>query len=162
MIDDTAATANSVNIDPFQFQPGEAAEVGKAIATALNAARSLTPAAEPPPVIDLSGDWSVRVQFLHGERLHKLRLQQQGNQLTGSQESDQFAGKVVGKLAAQTVRLEFEARHEGSAIAYRFEGKVDADRMAGEVVLGSATDNHRGPVNLSQFGKGQWQAQRAG
>ena len=26
---------------------------------------------------------------------------------------------------------------------------------------GSATDNHRGPVNLSQFGKGQWQAQRA-
>ena len=28
MTDDTSATANSVTIDPFQFQPGEAAEVG--------------------------------------------------------------------------------------------------------------------------------------
>ena len=31
-------------------------------------------------------------------------------------------------------------------------------RMQGDVFLGSATDHHRGPVNLSQFGKGQWQA----
>jgi hypothetical protein len=29
------------------------------------------------------------------------------------------------------------------------------------VFLGSATDHHRGPVNLSQFGKGQWQASRS-
>ncbi len=68
MIDDTAATANSVVIDPFQFQPGEAAEVGKGIAAALAAARSLQPAREPPPMLDLSGDWSLRVQFLHGQR----------------------------------------------------------------------------------------------
>jgi hypothetical protein len=161
MIDDTTATTNSVNIDPFQFQPGESAEVGKAIAAALTAARALSPAEEPPPAIDLSGQWTVRVQFMHGERLHRLRLQQTGKDLSGSQESEQFAGKVVGSLTAQNVRMEFEARHEGSAIAYRFEGKVNADRMTGEVILGSATDSHRGPVNLSQFGKGQWQAQRS-
>jgi uncharacterized pyridoxal phosphate-dependent enzyme len=161
MIDDTTATANSVNIDPFQFRPGESAEVGKAIAVVLTAARTLSAAVEPPPAIDLSGEWTVRVQFMHGERLHRLRLQQHGKELSGCQESEQFAGKVVGKLTAQNVRMEFEARHEGSAIAYRFEGKVDANRMTGEVVLGSATDSHRGPVNLSQFGKGQWHAQRA-
>ncbi len=161
MIDDTAATANSVTIDPFQFQPGESAEVGRAIAVALTAARSLEPPREQPPVIDLSGEWSLHVQFLHGQRLHKLRLQQQGSQLTGSQESEQFAGTVVGRLTARNILMEFEARHEGSAIAYRFQGTVDADRMTGEVLLGSATDSHRGPVNLSQFGKGQWQAERA-
>jgi hypothetical protein len=160
MIDDTAATANSVVIDPFQFQPGEAADVGKAIAVALAAARSLEPEKEPPAVIDLSGEWSLRVQFLHGQRSHRLRLLQQGSQLAGSQESEQFAGNVVGRLTAQDIRMEFEARHEGSAIAYRFEGTVEADRMTGEVLLGSATDAHRGPVNLSQFGKGQWQAHR--
>jgi D-glucosaminate-6-phosphate ammonia-lyase len=162
MIDDTAATANSVVIDPFQFQPGEAAEVGKAIAAALAAARLLEPTKEPPPVIDLSGEWSLRVQFLHGQRLHRLRLRQQGSHLTGSQESEQFAGTVVGRLTARNIVMEFEARHEGSAIAYRFEGSVNADSMTGEVLLGSATDSHRGPVNLSQFGKGQWQAERAG
>jgi D-glucosaminate-6-phosphate ammonia-lyase len=161
MIDDTSATAKSVNVDPFQFQPGEAAEVGKAIAAALTAARSLQPATEPAPAIDLSGNWDIRVQFLHGERTHRLRLQQQGNQLSGRQQSEQFEGDVIGKLTGQGVRMEFEARHEGSAIAYRFEGKVNDGKMEGEVVLGSATDHHRGPVNLSQFGKGQWQALRS-
>ncbi len=160
MIDDTSATANSVTIDPFQFSPGEAAQVGQAIADALKAAHNLQPAAEPAAVLDLSGNWNVRVQFLHGERKHRLRLQQQGSRLSGSQQSEQFESDVIGKLAAQHVRMEFETRHEGSAIAYRFEGTVSDGRMQGEVFLGSATDNHRGPVNLSQFGKGQWQAER--
>jgi hypothetical protein len=100
------------------------------------------------------------VRFLHGERKHRLKLQQQGSQLSGSQQSEQFESNVIGKLAAQHVRMEFETRHEGSAIAYRFEGTVSNGKMQGEVLLGSATDNHRGPVNLSQFGKGQWQAER--
>ena len=160
MTDDTSATANSLAIDPFQFSPGEAAQVGEAIANALIAAHNLHPAAEPTAASDLSGDWDVRVRFLHGERKHRLKLQQQGSQLSGSQQSEQFESNVIGKLAAQHVRMEFETRHEGSAIAYRFEGTVSNGRMQGEVFLGSATDNHRGPVNLSQFGKGQWQAER--
>ena len=135
--------------------------MGKAIAAVLAASHTLAPVMEPVPEIDLSGEWSLRVQFLHGERLHTLRLRQQGNQLTGHQESEQFAGKVVGRLTAQEIRLEFEARHEGSAIAYCLEGTAEAGRMAGDVILGSATDSHRGPVNLGQFGKGRWHAQRA-
>ena len=161
MLDDTSATANSINIDPFQLQAGEAAQVGKAIEAALNAARSLRPTQEPAPAIDLSGSWTVRVNFLHGERTHRLRLQQRGGELTGSQQSEQFEGNVVGRLSAEQVRMEFETRHEGSAIAYRFEGRVRDGGMEGEVILGSATDKHRGPVNLSQFGKGQWQASRS-
>src|SRR5690242_93439 len=161
MIDDTVATANSVTIDPFQLQPGEAAQVGQAIADALNAAHNLHPATEPQAQADISGTWEVRVQFLHGERRHRLKLQQQGSQLSGSQQSEQFESNVVGKLAAQHVHMQFETRHEGSAIAYRFEGTVTNGKMQGDVFLGSATDHHRGPVNLSQFGKGQWEAMRA-
>jgi len=160
MIDDNSAVANSVTIDPFQFEPGEAAEVGKAIATVLKAARSVQPAKEAGTALDLSGEWSVRVQFLYGERVHKLRLRQQGTQLSGSQDSEQFAGPVSGILQDSAIIMQFEARHEGSVLAYRFEGKVDADRMTGNVHLGSGTDGHRGPVNLGQFGDGQWQAQR--
>ena len=117
---------------------------------------------EPAAAIALSGNWEVRVQVLHGERKHRLRLQQQGSALSGSQQSEQFESNVIGRLAAQNVRMEFETRHEGSAIAYRFEGTVSDGTMQGDVILGSATDNHRGPVNLSQFGKGQWQASRSG
>jgi L-seryl-tRNA(Ser) seleniumtransferase len=161
MIDDTSATANSVILDPFQFQPGEAAQVGRAIAAALNDARAMQRAPEVSAATNLSGSWDVHVQFLHGERQHRLRLQQQGNQLKGSQESEQFASQVIGRLSGAGVHMEFETRHEGSAIAYRFEGTVENGRMQGEVFLGSASDSHRGPVNLSQFGKGQWQASRS-
>ncbi|HEX4173389.1 MAG TPA: aminotransferase class V-fold PLP-dependent enzyme [Acetobacteraceae bacterium] len=160
MIDDTTATANSVTIDPFQFQPGEAAQVGQAIADALTAAHNLQHPTEPPVQADISGNWDVRVHFLHGERKHRLKLQQQGSQLSGSQQSEQFESNVIGRLGARQVHMQFETRHEGSAIAYRFEGTVSNGTMQGEVFLGSATDNHRGPVNLSQFGKGKWEATR--
>ena len=91
----------------------------------------MQPATEPAAAIDLSGNWDVRVQFLHGERKHRLRLQQQGSQLSGSQQSEQFESNVIGRLAAQHVRMEFETRHEGSAIAYRFEGTVNDGTHAG-------------------------------
>ena len=90
-----------------------------------------------------------------------MRLRQQGSELSGSQESEQFASTVIGRLRGKGVHMEFETRHEGSAIAYRFEGVVANGTMKGEVFLGSATDHHRGPVNLSQFGKGHWQASRS-
>lgn len=161
MLDDTSAKANSINIDPFQFSPGEAAQVGTAIADAFTAAHNLHPTADPAAAADVSGEWEVLVQFLHGKRKHRLRLKQQGSALSGSQSSEQFESSVIGKLAEQRVHMEFETRHEGSAIAYRFEGTVKNGTMQGDVFLGSATDHHRGPVNLSQFGKGQWQASRA-
>jgi L-seryl-tRNA(Ser) seleniumtransferase len=160
MLDDTSAQANVINIDPFQFSPGEAAQVGSAIANTLTAAHNLHPAADPAAAADVSGEWEVLVQFLHGKRKHRLKLRQQGGALSGSQSSEQFESNVVGKLAEQRVHMEFETRHEGSAIAYRFEGTVKNGTMQGDVFLGSATDDHRGPVNLSQFGRGQWEASR--
>jgi D-glucosaminate-6-phosphate ammonia-lyase len=160
MIDDTSAKANSVNLDPFQFSPGEAAQVGTAIANTLTAAHNLQPTTDPAAAADVSGEWDVLVEFLHGKRKHRLNLKQQGSALSGSQSSEQFESNVIGKLAEQQVHMEFETRHEGSAIAYRFEGIVKNGSMKGDVFLGSATDHHRGPVNLSQFGKGQWQAER--
>jgi hypothetical protein len=32
--------------------------------------------------------------------------------------------------------------------------------MTGTVILGAVTDHHQGLVNLSQFGSGNWQADR--
>ena len=39
MLDDNSATENSIEIDPFQLQPGEAAQVGGAIAAVLSTSR---------------------------------------------------------------------------------------------------------------------------
>jgi hypothetical protein len=58
------------------------------------------------------------------------------------------------------VCLTLTDRYEGSTICYRLDGEIADQRMSGTVVLGSASDHHRGPVNLAQFGSGEWQALR--
>ena len=160
MIDDNTALVDSITLDPFQLEPGQAAEVGRAIAGVLNAARA--PAAEPAaaPAADISGDWEVRVNFLYGERKHRVTLRQQGNSLAGDQHSTQFDGTVAGSLQANRVRMTFTTRYEGAVISYQLDGEVANGRMRGKVMLGGGMEGHVGPVNLAQFGTGDWQAVR--
>jgi hypothetical protein len=161
MLDDMAATANSVDIDPFGLQPGQADQVGRALAAALAApaAHKGEPAA---PVVDLSGTWDVRVSFLHGERSHRLTLRQQDGAVTGSQSSQQFEGPVSGRLDADRLHLVFRTRYEGATISYQLSGTITDDRMQGSVALGSVSDHHQGPINRTQFGTGQFQGMRVG
>jgi L-seryl-tRNA(Ser) seleniumtransferase len=161
MLDDMATTANSVEVDPFGLQPGEADQVGRAIAAVL-AIPAVAKAPTPTPKIDISGAWDVQVSFLHGARSHRLTLQQQGGAITGSQTSQQFEGPVTGSLSADGVRLEFRTRYEGSTIFYSLHGDVADGQMNGTVELGTASDHHQGPINKSQFGTGAFRAVRAG
>ncbi len=161
MLDDADATAELVEIDPFGLQPGEATEVGKAVAAALGASRAATVVAQADDGVDLSGEWKVTVRFLRGERRHRLQLHQEGEVISGRHELEQFAGDVAGRLDALGVRLTLRARFEGSTISYRLDGVIANGGMQGEAVLGSATDHHQGPVNMAQFGSGRWEAVRA-
>ena len=61
MLDDMATTANSVEIDPFGLQPGEADQVGaRHCGGAVDAGRGER-AAPAAPKLDVSGAWDVRV-----------------------------------------------------------------------------------------------------
>src|SRR6185503_765719 len=97
---------------------------------------------------------------MHGARLHRLALQQQGGDITGHQRSAQFAGPVEGAVDGDRVRFAFGSRYEASNISYRFEGRVSDGAMAGTVLLGAASDQNAGIVNRSQFGAGAWEARR--
>lgn len=163
MLDDNSATENSIEIDPFQLQPGEAAQVGGAVAAALAAARRDAVEAKPAAVADLGGEWEMQVEFLHGARSHRLTLEQRGADLAGRQHSDGFAGPVSGSLAGSSVRFAFTARYEGSVISYLLDGELRDGRMAGAARLGAANpQGGSGIVNRSQFGPGRWHAARVG
>jgi D-glucosaminate-6-phosphate ammonia-lyase len=160
MLDDNSATADSIAIDPFQLQPGEAVQVGDAIVAALRASltnRSPEARAAAPQI---AGEWELRVEFMHGARLHRLALQQQGAGITGHQRSALFDGPVEGAVDGARVRLAFGGRYEASNISYRFEGRIDDGAMAGTVLLGAASDQNSGVVNRTQFGAGAWEARR--
>ena len=160
MLDDNSATENSIAVDPFQLQPGEAAEVGDAVVAVLRASLSNRPPAAQPPSPAVAGEWELRVDFLHGVRSHRLALEQRGNQLAGHQRSAQFEGPVTGMVEADLIQFSFGSRYEASNLSFRFEGKLRDGAMAGTVALGAASDQNAGIVNRSQFGTGTWQARR--
>jgi L-seryl-tRNA(Ser) seleniumtransferase len=160
MLDDMSATANSVAIDPFGLQPGEAELVGRALARALEVPATAPLQAAAPAALDVSGVWEMDVSFLKGERKHSVELQQQAGAITGRQSSPQFEGPVTGSVDGTAVHLTFSMWHEGTLIAYRLEGAVAGGQMQGDVTLGSATHHHQGPINLAQFGPGRFQATR--
>ncbi len=160
ILDDTSLRENSITIDPFGLQPGQARQVAEAIAASL----ALGPASAPAPAApsaDLSGSWVVTTEFLHGTRNHRMRLQQEGNSLTGHQTSPQFEGKAHGTIADSAVRLNFETWFEGSIIRYALEGSASGAEMHGIALLGTSTPHHTGPVNFAQFGEARWSAVRA-
>ncbi len=152
MLDDMATSADSVEIDPFGLQPGEAAQVGRALAEALAAHLEKGQPAQAAPTTDVTGLWEIGVAFQRGERTHRVELRQQDGALTGTQSSVQFEGPVSGRLDGETIRLVFQTRFEGTTIVYRLDGSVADGQMRGTVTLGSLTDHHQGPINLAQFG----------
>lgn len=159
MLDDMSATADSIAIDPFSLQPGEAAQVGDAIAIALSANAAPSPAASPVQA-SLAGSWALDLTFLHGTRSHHLNLAQSGARLSGNHESPDFSGPVAGSLTADGVAFQFDTIYEGSTIRYRFEGKIEGAELAGSVTFGTFNAQHQGAVNLAQFGSGHWTARR--
>jgi len=160
MLDDTTATANSIAIDPFALQPGEANTVGIAIAGVLSSAARTAPSANKPVSVELAGDWELRVRFLRGERAHRLRIEQDGFEIRGHQHSEDFDSPVTGRVTPEGIEFTFLHRYEGSRINYRFLSQAKGAALAGTVVLGVVTDSHQGALNMSQFGTGDWQASR--
>ncbi|MGE5271352.1 MAG: hypothetical protein ACM3JG_16950, partial [Thiohalocapsa sp.] len=164
MLDDNSATDDAIAVDPFQLQPGEAAQVGDAVAAALTASLTNRAPRVAGAAPDVAGDWQLRVEFLRGAREHRLVLRQVGNALVGEQHSEQLAeplaGPVEGSLDGEVVRFAFGGRYEASTLSFRFEGRVSNGAMSGTVVLGAASDQNAGLVNRSQFGTGTWQARR--
>jgi D-glucosaminate-6-phosphate ammonia-lyase len=159
MLDDIAGTAQSVRIDPVNLQPGEAYEVGRAIAQVL---ARLRPAGRvvTEPAIDVSGLWEITVDFLRGRRVHRLHLDQDGTALSGRQDSEQFSGGVAGHVSGSTVELTFDGLYEGSTIFYSFAGEAAPSHMGGTVLFGAANGTSRGTLNLRQHGGGTWLASR--
>jgi L-seryl-tRNA(Ser) seleniumtransferase len=162
MLDDNSTTDDSIAVDPFQLQPGEAAEVGDAVVNALRASLTNRPLAAPSPAPEIAGEWQLRVEFLQGGRDHPLVLRQEGGKLAGEQHSEQFTGPVEGRLDGDCVRFNFAGRYEASTLSFRFDGRVASGAMSGTVALGAASDQNAGLVNRGQFGTGQWRARRTG
>lgn len=163
LIHDFWSTPNSIILDPVNLSDDEAEIVGGALANVFRQPKSIAqPALKPRPEIDISGNWCVEIQFLHGSATHHVEVQQNGEIISGVHHTGSSSGIVSGEVHGR--QISFESVHERVPIwlFYGFEGEVREDgSISGAVRLGGTAKEHLGPVFKGQFGSAEWLATSA-
>ena len=102
------------------------------------------PAAKPA---DVAGTWDLSVASPNGTGSRVLKLQQDGEKLTGEIESSVSSGKVTGSVNGNAIAFTATVAMDTGTFEIRYTGKVDADRMSGDVDFG-------------EYGRGTWSGVR--
>ncbi|MBT4504108.1 MAG: aminotransferase class V-fold PLP-dependent enzyme [Gemmatimonadetes bacterium] len=126
----------SINITPNQMQPGNAEVVAERVYQILSEERSPKSTELAPAGADIDGHWDVTVEFFSGTGRHQLFLQQDGNWIEGTHESDFSSQGIAGTIEANEVKLRSEMRRPGNGITFIFSGKIEGGTISGTVFLG--------------------------
>jgi L-seryl-tRNA(Ser) seleniumtransferase len=127
---------------------GEEKTVADRLFGALSSPATKAAPAAAAPAADLSGEWTVRIQYAAGTSVHTLYLRQRGNDVDGAHQGDFVAREVSGTIDGDAVKLRssYEEDH-GDALNFTFTGKVKGDELAGDLDMG-------------EYLKAQWTARR--
>jgi hypothetical protein len=140
--------ASQISVMPYMMMPGD----DKIVAERIYEALSKPPKFENPSVpqgepVSVAGQWQVELQFLRGTAQHIIILEQHGGELTGTHQGEFISGDLSGMVAANEVRFRSSQKIEGQRLSYEFTGKVEQDKMSGDVDMG-------------EYGPAKWSAQR--
>jgi L-seryl-tRNA(Ser) seleniumtransferase len=100
-------------------------------------------------MVNLSGAWIVRIRFALGEARHSMQLEQQGEELKGRYRSLYGEREVRGQVRDGQVHLRVPIYYQGVGVTYGFSGRLNGDQLSGEVDLG-------------EYWKATWEAERTG
>jgi seryl-tRNA(Sec) selenium transferase len=134
--DDPAQTG--ISVTPYMLLPGEE----QIIADRLRAVLANPPRNEPiatpaPPLMDLTGDWTVRIDYAAATSTHTLYLRQRGNTIDGSHQGEFVTRDLAGSIEGNTVRLRSEyGEDHGDALNFTFAGTIEGDGLAGTLDMG--------------------------
>ncbi|MCC6861591.1 MAG: hypothetical protein IT158_23680 [Bryobacterales bacterium] len=139
---------SSVVIFPQMMVTGDEKVVAERLRAVLSRPpRIPKPAPEPGQPASIAGQWDVRLEFVLGSAGHSLFLEQDGGSLSGTHRGGVLSGDLRGGVAGSEVHFSSSHRHEGTRLSYVFRGRVENDRMSGTVDLG-------------EYGKARWTAER--
>src|SRR5450759_1308385 len=124
----------------------------KVVADRLYALLSKPPKMENPPspagpLAALSGQWNLRLDFVHGSANHTLVLEQDGGKLVVTHQGEFASGDLSGTVAANTVRFQSSLPTEGTRVSFQFSGTAEGGKMSGTVALG-------------EYGEARWKAEK--
>lgn len=132
---DVSQTA--ISITPYMMSLGEEQIVADRLHAQLSN-RPLRPdEALIPPATDLTGQWTVHLEYAAGASDHTFFLRQRGNQIDGVHQGNFVSRDLTGTIAGDSVRLRSGYGEEhGDALSFSFAGKVAADEMGGMLDMG--------------------------
>lgn len=127
-----------LSITAYMMEPGEDKIVGDRIYQILSAKRPARVVPEPKaPAGDLTGRWTVRIEYAAGASEHTLHLKQTAGRVVGTHHGDFTARDLNGTVSGDEVRLASNIGEvHGAALSYRFTGKLADDKMSGDLDMG--------------------------
>ena len=132
----TRDNSTSINITPSQMRPGNAKLVAERLHEILATKRKAASDEMNPAKANLIGRWEVKVNFFSSVSTHYFFLEQDGNWITGTHQSDFSTQEIVGMIEDKQVKLRSRHRAVGDGISYWFSGNVEGDALEGSIFLG--------------------------
>ncbi len=126
----------SINITPSQMRPGNAKVVADRLHEILSQKRKQIPDEMAAAKGNITGHWEVEMEFFTSKSTHYFFLQQDGNWVSGSHQSDFSTQEIVGMIEGPDIKLRSNHRSVGDGISYWFSAKMEGDKLAGSVFLG--------------------------
>ena len=133
--------ADGLRINPYMMEDGEDTAVARRLREVLSTPVSSRPdVITAPPLVDISGDWQIRMQFVYGQSVHSLHAEQQDAQVQGTYRTQYDQGALSGLVEGNQVTLHGR---------YQLKGTVNGDEM-------------QGTANVGQEWPAAWSATREG
>jgi L-seryl-tRNA(Ser) seleniumtransferase len=126
-----------LSVTPYMLAAGEERIVADRIHALLSNPPRSTEAAPAAPVVDLTGQWDVSIEYAAGSSRHALHLMQRGTRLSGSHQGDFVSRDLTGSIEGDAVKVSSDyPESNGDALSYTFTGQIKGDGMAGTIDLG--------------------------
>lgn len=126
----------SINITPSQMRPGNAKVVANRLREILSQKREPISDDMAAAKAAITGHWEVEMEFFTSKSTHYLFLEQEGNWVSGSHQSDFSTQEIVGMVEGDDIKLRSTYQIPGDSISYWFSAKQDGDTLSGSVFLG--------------------------
>ncbi len=126
----------SIDVTPSQMRPGNAKVVANRLHEILSQKREPISDDMAPAKANIAGHWEVEMEFFTSKSTHYLFLEQDGNWISGSHQSDFSTQDIVGMVEGDEIKLRSNYSAVGDHISYWFSAKQDGDTLSGSVFLG--------------------------
>lgn len=145
-----------------QMQPGNDKVVADRIFELLSK-KYPEPKEMTAPSGDISGRWTVDIQFYSSKSQHTFILEQDGNWIQGSHKGDFSFREMFGTIEGDQVKLSSSERMIADNVPFIFSGTLSGDTITGQIYMGeyinasftANRNNYGGSRRLIRFPKGQ-------